>query len=110
MLDTILNRLQDHGIAKVVVNLHYLGEMIEAHLKHRRQPAVVFSPERDLLSTGGGVRNALPQLGEAPSLVLNGDVSWRAGLTPALEHLAAALGGHDMAAPILLPPPDRKST
>src|SRR3546814_20848737 len=98
MLDTILNRLQDHGIAKVVVNLHYLGEMIEAHLRHRRQPAVVFSPEPALLETGGGVKNALPLLGEAPFFVLNGDVCWLDGLTPALERLAAAWDDTDMAA------------
>lgn len=104
MLDTILNRLQDHGIAKVVVNLHYLGEMIEAHLKHRGEPAVVFSPEPALLETGGGVKNALPLLGEAPFFVLNGDVCWLDGLTPALERLAAAWDDADMDALLLLHP------
>src|SRR3546814_12849479 len=54
MLDTILDRLQDHCIGKVVVNLHYLGEMIEAHLEYRERPQIVFSPERELLETGGG--------------------------------------------------------
>src|SRR3546814_9278363 len=43
MLDTILDRLQDHCIGKVVVNLHYLGEMIEAHLEYRERPQIVFS-------------------------------------------------------------------
>src|SRR3546814_6417462 len=68
MLDTILDRLQDHCIGKVVVNLHYLGEMIEAHLEYRERPQIVFSPERELLETGGGVTKALPQLGPDPFL------------------------------------------
>ena len=104
MLDTILDRLQDHGIAKVVVNLHYLGEMIEAHLKHRKRPQIVFSPERDLLETGGGVRKALPLLGGDPFFVLNGDVCWLDGLTPALQRLAAAWNEVEMDALLLLHP------
>lgn len=104
MLDTILDRLQQHGIAKVVVNLHYLGEMIEAHLKERTRPQIVFSPEPDLLETGGGIRKALPLLGPDPFFVLNGDVCWLDGLTPALERLAAAWDDADMDALLLLHP------
>src|SRR3546814_11875159 len=87
MLDTILDRLQDHCIGKVVVNLHYLGEMIEAHLEYRERPQIVFSPERELLETGGGVTKALPQLGPDPFFVLNGAVCWLDGLTPPLQRL-----------------------
>jgi N-acetyl-alpha-D-muramate 1-phosphate uridylyltransferase len=104
MLDTILDRLQDHGIRKAVVNLHYLGEMIEAHLKGRRTPEIVFSPERDLLETGGGVKKALPLLGGAPFFVLNGDVCWLDGLTPALQRLAEAWDEAEMDALLLLHP------
>jgi len=104
MLDTILDRLQAHGIAKVVVNLHYLGEMIEVHLKGRTQPEIVFSHERDLLETGGGVKKALPLLGEVPFFVLNGDVCWLDGITPALARLAAAWDEEQMDALLLLHP------
>jgi N-acetyl-alpha-D-muramate 1-phosphate uridylyltransferase len=104
MLDTILDRLQDHGVAKAVVNLHYLGEMIEAHLKDRKLPEVVFSPESDLLETGGGVKKALSLLGAGPFFVLNGDVCWLDGLTPALQRLAAAWDETEMDALLLLHP------
>ncbi|MGF1592370.1 MAG: nucleotidyltransferase family protein [Kiloniellaceae bacterium] len=104
MLDTILDRLQVHGVSKVVINLHYLGEMIEAHLKDRKQPEIAFSPESDLLETGGGVRKALPLLGDAPFFVLNGDVCWLDGLTPALARLAAAWDEAEMDALLLLHP------
>ena len=104
MLDTILDRLEAHGIEKVVVNLHYLGGMIVDHLKDRKRPAIVFSQEDDLLETGGGVKKALPLLGEAPFFVLNGDVCWLDGLTPALERLAAAWDAEEMDALLLLHP------
>jgi N-acetyl-alpha-D-muramate 1-phosphate uridylyltransferase len=104
MLDTILDRLQAHGVSKVVINLHYLGDMIEAHLKGRKHPEIAFSPESDLLETGGGVRKALPLLGDAPFFVLNGDVCWLDGLTPALARLAAAWDEAEMDALLLLHP------
>ena len=104
MLDTILDRLEDAGIARAVVNLHYLGEKIEAHLKDRRSPKIVFSHEEDLLETGGGVTRALSLLGEGPFFVLNGDVCWLDGLTPALQRLASAWNDEDMDALLLLHP------
>lgn len=104
MLDTILDRLETAGITKVVVNLHYLGEMIEVHLKGRSSPQIVFSEEEDLLETGGGVTKALPLLGEDPFFVLNGDVCWLDGLTPALRRLAAAWNDEEMDALLLLHP------
>ncbi|MEO3427644.1 nucleotidyltransferase family protein [Pelagibius sp. CAU 1746] len=104
MLDTILDRLEEAGIEKVVVNLHYLGEMIESHLKGRGGPQIVFSKEEDLLETGGGVTKALPLLGAGPFLVLNGDVCWLDGLTPALQRLGAAWNEEEMDALLLLHP------
>ena len=56
---TLLDRALDHlvaaGVARVVINLHYLGHMIEAHLSDRSAPAIDFSHESEvLLETGGG--------------------------------------------------------
>jgi len=104
MLDTILDRLEVHGIEKVVVNLHYLGGMIVDHLKGRKQPGIVFSQEDALLETGGGVRKALPLLGDEAFFVLNGDVCWLDSLTPALERLADAWDEAEMDALLLLHP------
>ena len=104
MLDIILDRLDEAGVTKAVVNLHYLGEMIEDHLGGRKAPAVVFSHEDDRLETGGGIRKALPLLGEDPFFALNGDVCWLDGLTPALRRLAAAWDPEKMDALLLLHP------
>ncbi|NIA68003.1 nucleotidyltransferase family protein [Pelagibius litoralis] len=104
MLDTILDRLENIGIAQVVINLYYLGEMIEQHLNARKSPPAVFSHEDDLLETGGGVRKALPLLGGDAFFALNGDVCWLDGHTPALERLAAAWDEDEMDALLLLHP------
>ena len=64
------------GITEVVVNLHHLGAQIEERVGNGRDLGVNvrYSREETLLDTGGGVRAALPLLGSAPFLLLNGDV------------------------------------
>lgn len=88
MLDRALDRLDAFGIEQVVVNSHYLGEQIIAHLAGRGSPKTVLSPEQTLLETGGGVANALPLLGDDPFMVINADIVWLDGPIPALDRLA----------------------
>jgi len=102
MLDHVLDRLEQVGVTHAVVNLHHLGEKIEAHLANRKRPEIVFSQEDDLLETGGGVRKALPLLGDEPFFVVNGDVFWLDGQFPALQRLAEAWDDSRMDALLLL--------
>ena len=88
MLDRALDRLEAFGIDEVVVNSHYLGERLEAHLAARPSPGTTVSREDVLLDTGGGVANALSGLGDSPFFVVNADIAWLDGPTPALERLA----------------------
>ena len=92
LLDRVLDRLEAAGVDEVVVNLHHLGDKIEAHLADRIEPRIVFSHEEDeILETGGGVKKALPLLGDAPFFVCNADVCWLDGRAPALLRLDALL-------------------
>lgn len=92
------------GVARRVVNLHYKAEMIRAHLKDR--PDILFSDETDaLLDTGGGLRKALPLLGEGPVLTMNTDAVWK-GPNP-FETLLRAWDPDSMDALLLLVPQDR---
>lgn len=104
MLDRVLDRLAAAGIGEAVVNLHYLGGMIESHLADRQDIAIRFSREDSLLDTGGGVTQALPWLGDAAFYVCNGDMVWLDGRVPALERLAAAWDERRMDALLLLHP------
>ena len=104
MLDRILDRLEAVGVGEAVINLHHLGEMIEAHLSDRARPRIAYSREATLLETGGGVRRALPLLGPAPFYAINGDVCWLDGCRPALARLADAWDDATMDALLLLHP------
>jgi MurNAc alpha-1-phosphate uridylyltransferase len=74
------------GIARTVVNLHYKGQMLADHLAGRDLALSWELP--DILDTGGGLRHALPMLGQGPVFTLNSDAVWT-GANP-LHELAAA--------------------
>jgi len=59
----------------VVVNVHYLPDQIENHLRNRTDVSVL-REEPDILETGGGLKNALPILGADPVITLNSDAIW----------------------------------
>ena len=88
LLDRTIDRLEDAGVERVVVNVHHLGHLIEQHLGRRRSPEIRFSPEDDLMGSGGGVAKALPLLGPDPFFVTNADVLWLNGVRDALGRLA----------------------
>jgi N-acetyl-alpha-D-muramate 1-phosphate uridylyltransferase len=96
LVDHVLDRLAVAGVRRAVVNLHYLGEAIERHLKPRRDIEIQFSREESALETGGGIKKALPLLGES-FFAVNADVFWLDGKQPALSRLARkfASGKHD---------------
>lgn len=103
LLDHVLDRLAATGVEGVVVNVHYRGEQIIAHLAGRARPRVTISDERGLLlGTGGGVVKALPELGSGPFFHINSDTIWIDGVTPNLTRLAEAFDPARMDALLLL--------
>jgi MurNAc alpha-1-phosphate uridylyltransferase len=105
LIDHVLDRLAEAGVARAVVNVHHLADQIERHLQGRQRPRVVISDERrELLGTGGGVVKALEQLGEAPFFHVNSDTIWIDGVKPNLGRLAAAFEPAHMDALLLLAP------
>lgn len=74
LIDWNLDWLQAGGIHDVVINSSYLAEQLEAHVQHRAQPRITISREGSPpLETGGGVKQALPLLGDEPFLTMNSD-------------------------------------
>lgn len=85
LIDHSIDRLVAAGVTRIVVNLHYKGDMLRAHLAKRRDAEFIFSDETDkLLDTGGGVVKALHHFGDAPFFVLNSDSIWVEGPVAAL--------------------------
>lgn len=105
LLDHVLDKLADFGVADAVVNVHYLPDQIIDHTAARTTPRITISDERDaVLGTGGGVVKALPLLGDAPFFHLNADTLWIDGAQPNLARLADAFDPARMDILLLMAP------
>lgn len=98
LIDHALGYCAEAGVRRHVINLHYLGDQIRSHLSDRAD--IVFSEETEILDTGGGVTQALSQLGAAPFYTLNSDAIFIG--PPALAALKVAWRPDDMDALMLL--------
>lgn len=109
LLDHVLERLRIAGVRKIVVNVHYLADALEAHLGSRAHGLeVVISDERALLmETGGGLVKAAPLIDCDPFLALNSDNLWIDGPADTLRLLASQWDGDKMDALLLLVPQAR---
>lgn len=77
LIEYHLLALQQSGIKDVIINHAWLGEQIEARLGSGDQYSlrIQYSPEVPAaLETAGGIIQALPQLGQEPFIVINGDI------------------------------------
>lgn len=106
LLDHLFEKLRAAGVEKVVVNVHYLADAVEAHLaKHAQGLEVTISDERGLLlETGGGMVKAAPLIDCDPFLVVNSDNLWIDGPADTLRLLASHWDDGKMDALLLLVP------
>ena len=106
LIDHVFDRLEVARIDSVVVNTHYLADVLEAHLaSQRRSFAITVSDERGcLLETGGGLMQALPLLKGEPILVVNSDAIWTDGPQDTLHQLARHWDEESMDALLLMIP------
>jgi MurNAc alpha-1-phosphate uridylyltransferase len=106
LLDHVLDHLRDAGVGRVVINVHYLADSIEAHMKRKAADLEVHvSDERGLLlETGGGLMKAKPLLGDAPFLCVNTDNIWLDGPVNSIRLMASHWDAEKMDALMLLVP------
>ncbi len=73
-----LEKLVRNGFKEVVINIAHLGYMIPEYLGDgsRYGIKIFYSDEQEIgaLESAGGIKKALPLLGDEPFLVVNGDV------------------------------------
>ncbi|MBI2230684.1 MAG: NDP-sugar synthase [Deltaproteobacteria bacterium] len=76
MIEYPLLLLRHYGIQEVIINLHHLGEQIEAYLNDGAKLGlrIIYSKEQELLDTGGGLLKAKPFLQDGTFIVINTDV------------------------------------
>lgn len=78
LITHLLRALARDGFNEVVVNLAHLGDQIEQTLGDGKAHGVRIQYSREThgaLETAGGIAHALPLLGDAPFLVVNGDLA-----------------------------------
>ena len=104
LIDHALDSLAAAGIAKAVINVHYLPASLEAHVLARAVPKCIISDERDrLLETGGGMvkaRHLLPD----PFFCLNSDNLWLEGPVDCFRQLSDLWNPEAMDALLLMVP------
>ncbi len=109
LLSYSLDGLCAAGVRDVVVNIHYLADQVTEYTRryYDHRLTITLSDERAaLMDSGGGVKKALPYLGEGAFLLLNSDMIWRDGPRPMLHRMQAAWQPEDMDILMLLIPRD----
>ena len=106
LIDHVFQRLRSAGVKRAVVNVHYLADTLEAHLKNRvKDIDIAVSDERGrLMETGGGIVQARDLIGDKPFLVVNSDNLWIDGPVDAIRLLAARWDDAAMDALLLMVP------
>jgi mannose-1-phosphate guanylyltransferase len=90
MIEYALLLLRHYGVRDIVINLHHLGEQIEARLGDGRSLGLTirYSKEPELLDTGGGLLKAEEFLNDGSFIVINTDALIDV-------NLAALIGFHE---------------
>jgi len=77
LLENSINFLTKLGCKKIIINTHYLNHQIESfinQLKERKK--IITIHEKEILDTGGGIKNIIPHINSNNLLVVNSDVFW----------------------------------
>jgi MurNAc alpha-1-phosphate uridylyltransferase len=111
LIDYALDALKQAGVRQAVVNVHYLADMMEAHLAAYPGLDILISDEREqLLNSGGGLVKGLKLLSKGPAFVMNADLFWVGepeGEDSNLNRLARAFDADRMDMALLCAPTER---
>jgi MurNAc alpha-1-phosphate uridylyltransferase len=96
LIDYALDTLKAAGCEKVVVNVHWLADLVEAHLATYPGLEIIISDERaELLNSGGGLAKGLRLLPAGPTFVMNADLFWIGEAWDELTNLERLAGFFD---------------
>src|SRR5437667_12722236 len=66
MIQYALEKLRAYGVEEIVINVSYLKDQLAAYLSAFKDFTIRISEEPEPLETGGGLKRALPLLGNDP--------------------------------------------
>ena len=76
LIEYRLLALAKAGFKDIIINVSYLADKIQDYLGngHRYGLNIIYSVEKEPLEVGGGIKKALPLLGDKPFLLTNSDI------------------------------------
>ena len=101
LIEHHIARLSAAGFTEIVVNVSHLGQQLVDFLGDgsQWQVTISISVEQTPLETAGGIIQALPHLGDAPFLVVNGDVFTDYSFAQLGETVPSERGAHIVLVP-----------
>ena len=87
MIGYALDKLRAYGIQEIIINVSHLKEPLTAYLSAFNDLTIKISEESEPLETGGGLKKALPLLGNDPIFTINSDIIWTDEQESALDRL-----------------------
>jgi MurNAc alpha-1-phosphate uridylyltransferase len=87
MIEYALDKLRAYGIEEVIINVSHLKDQLTAYVAKLSGLTLKISEETEPLETGGGLKKALPLLGNEPFFTINSDIIWMDGAESALDRL-----------------------
>ncbi len=78
LLENSINFLKKFGIKKILINTHYLSDEIKNFIKEKNyQNEVKLFFEKEILDTGGGIKNLANNDTDENFLIINPDTIWK---------------------------------
>ena len=79
VLETCINLIENIGIKKIIINTFYLKDQIHSFLKNKnfKSKIIIIDDGKNIIDTGGGIRNMLDHTRENDFLIFNPDTIWK---------------------------------
>jgi len=79
VLETCINLIESLGIKKIILNTFYLKDQIHNFLKNKnfKTKITIVEDGKNILNTGGGIKNMLHHTSENDFLIFNPDTIWK---------------------------------
>ena len=79
VLETCINLIENLGIQKIIINTFYLKNQIHNFINHKKFKSKISIIEdgKNILDTGGGIKNMMKHTNEDDVLIFNPDTIWK---------------------------------
>lgn len=103
LLENTLNFLKKSGVKSFAINTHHLGDQIISFAENNKNKYdIKIFTEKNILGTGGGIRNALDFFQDRPFISINSDTIWSDEYLSPLKNLYKNFSQHNANSGLLM--------